>query len=439
MKATGIVRRIDELGRVVIPKEIRSTLRLKSGDPLEIFTERDELMLKKYSPIASLGQFSCGTAKSLNDISGHLAVICDTDEIICASGSGRRELAGKTISRRLDDILKERKSYVASLCDGGDIVPLAEEESASPTAQVIVPIVCGGDCLGAVALLSYEQGARMESGRYLNQLLENVENNIQQADGEYEDRIRHLKEDYITRAQAAAYILTETSEADAAAAQSFGHPQRTFSLLVNAVNDSAQITRASLRGLYLNRENILTCGRNVLKIRLMHVGIKQYAHFAGKTANAEAIRTVGGKVYFDSAVIKLHVLMDIHTDRSILRKLDNAVRLFGHAKFSIRAKHAAGINAAKLCRLNRNAGKLGTDQGNYDLKAFSAVRSTADNLQKLTCARINLGYVQVIGIRMVKALDNFTYDDFVKFSAHGRNGINLKTCHGDHVRKFICA
>lgn len=75
MKATGIVRRIDELGRVVIPKEIRSTLRLKSGDPLEIFTERDELMLKKYSPIASLEKFSEGTAKSLNDLSGHLAVI----------------------------------------------------------------------------------------------------------------------------------------------------------------------------------------------------------------------------------------------------------------------------------------------------------------------------------------------------------------------------
>ena len=70
MKATGIVRRIDELGRVVIPKEIRSTLRLKSGDPLEIFTDRDELMLKKYSPIASLEKFSEGTAKSLSDLSG---------------------------------------------------------------------------------------------------------------------------------------------------------------------------------------------------------------------------------------------------------------------------------------------------------------------------------------------------------------------------------
>ena len=164
MKATGIVRRIDELGRVVIPKEIRSTLRLKSGDPLEIFTDRDELMLKKYSPIASLGQLSCGPAKSLSDLSGHLAVICDTDEIICASGSGRKEVAGKTISPQLDEILKNRKSYVANLSDGGDVVPVIEDENTPATAQVIVPIVSGGDCLGAVALLSYEQGAKMEQG-----------------------------------------------------------------------------------------------------------------------------------------------------------------------------------------------------------------------------------------------------------------------------------
>ena len=91
MKATGIVRRIDELGRVVIPKEIRSTLRLKSGDPLEIFTDRDELMLKKYSPIASLEKFSEGTAKSLSDLSGHVAVICDTDGVLHASGHCSRD------------------------------------------------------------------------------------------------------------------------------------------------------------------------------------------------------------------------------------------------------------------------------------------------------------------------------------------------------------
>lgn len=164
MKATGIVRRIDELGRVVIPKEIRSTLRLKSGDPLEIFTDRDELMLKKYSPIASLEKFSEGTVKSLSDLSGHLAVICDTDEVLHAAGSGKRDVAGKSVSSGLDKIMQERKSYVANLAEGGDIIPICDGEGAEYTAQIIVPIVSNGDCLGAVALLSGEQGAKMEAG-----------------------------------------------------------------------------------------------------------------------------------------------------------------------------------------------------------------------------------------------------------------------------------
>ena len=88
MKATGIVRRIDELGRVVIPKEIRRTLRIREGDPLELFTDRDELMLKKYSPIASVERFSEGTAKSLHEQSGFLAAISDTDNILHAFGAG---------------------------------------------------------------------------------------------------------------------------------------------------------------------------------------------------------------------------------------------------------------------------------------------------------------------------------------------------------------
>ncbi len=164
MKATGIVRRIDELGRVVIPKEIRSTLRLKSGDPLEIFTDRDELMLKKYSPIASLEKFSEGTAKSLNDLSGHLAVICDTDGVLHAAGNGKRDLNGKDLSDDMDKILSGRKSYVANLAEGGDVVPICRDSETQITAQIIVPIVSGGDCLGAVALLSCEQGARIEAG-----------------------------------------------------------------------------------------------------------------------------------------------------------------------------------------------------------------------------------------------------------------------------------
>ena len=145
MKATGIVRRIDELGRVVIPKEIRRTLRIREGDPLEIFTDRDELMLKKYSPIATLERFSEGSAKSLNDLSGYLAVICDTDEVLYASGEGRKEINRKPLSAAIEKILKDRRSYLANASEGGDVVPLTSGEDVPLTAQVIVPIVSGGD------------------------------------------------------------------------------------------------------------------------------------------------------------------------------------------------------------------------------------------------------------------------------------------------------
>ena len=175
MKATGIVRRIDELCRVVIPKEIRRTLRIREGDPLEIFTDRDELMLKKYSPIATLERFSEGSAKSLNDLSGYLAVICDTDEVLYASGEGRKEINRKPLSAAIEKILKDRRSYLANASEGGDVVPLTSGEDVLLTAQVIVPIVSGGDCLGAEALLSSEEGAKIESGAVkLCQLTANI-------------------------------------------------------------------------------------------------------------------------------------------------------------------------------------------------------------------------------------------------------------------------
>ena len=162
MKATGIVRRIDELGRVVIPKEIRRTLRIKEGDPLEIFTDRDELMLKKYSPIATLEKFSKATARSLNDLSGKLAVICDTDGVLHACGDGKRDFDGKTLSEAMDRILKERRSYIANAAEGGDVLPLTSNGEEGVTAQVIVPIVSGGDCIGAVAVIYKEEGAKMD-------------------------------------------------------------------------------------------------------------------------------------------------------------------------------------------------------------------------------------------------------------------------------------
>ena len=87
MKATGIVRRIDDLGRVVVPKEIRRTLRIREGDPLEIFTDREgEIILKKYSPIGELGQFAGQYAESLAKTSGCLACVTDRDHVIAAAG-----------------------------------------------------------------------------------------------------------------------------------------------------------------------------------------------------------------------------------------------------------------------------------------------------------------------------------------------------------------
>ncbi len=163
MKATGIVRRIDELGRVVIPKEIRRTLRIREGDPLELFTDRDELMLKKYSPIASVERFAEATAKSLNEQSGYLSAITDTDAVLSAYGQGKRSVVSKTISEALTEVLKSRRSYFASLAEGGKVIPIAAGEEENFTAQVIVPIVTGGDCLGAVILLSSEEGAVMDN------------------------------------------------------------------------------------------------------------------------------------------------------------------------------------------------------------------------------------------------------------------------------------
>ena len=96
MKATGIVRRIDDLGRVVIPKEIRRTLRIREGDPLEIFVDHDgEVILKKYSPIGELGDFAQEYADSLFEATGHIAIITDRDQIIAIAGASKKRFLGQ--------------------------------------------------------------------------------------------------------------------------------------------------------------------------------------------------------------------------------------------------------------------------------------------------------------------------------------------------------
>ncbi|MEG0590905.1 MAG: stage V sporulation T C-terminal domain-containing protein, partial [Lachnospiraceae bacterium] len=116
MKATGIVRRIDDLGRVVIPKEIRRTLRIREGDPLEIFTDREgEIILKKYSPIGELGTFARQYAESLSQTMGSIVCVTDRDQIIAAAGNGKKELQDKDISRQLQNSIEQREQIVAGM------------------------------------------------------------------------------------------------------------------------------------------------------------------------------------------------------------------------------------------------------------------------------------------------------------------------------------
>lgn len=160
MKATGIVRRIDDLGRVVIPKEIRRTLRLREGTPLEIFTDREgEIILKKYSPMVELTAFAAQYAESMAQSTGLMVCITDRDQIIAVSGGPKKDLLQKNISKQLEHAINDRETIVAAK-EEKQFVQIASEEVEGVTAQVVTPIICEGDAIGAVVLLSREPRAK---------------------------------------------------------------------------------------------------------------------------------------------------------------------------------------------------------------------------------------------------------------------------------------
>lgn len=142
MKATGIVRRIDDLGRVVIPKEIRKTLRIKEGTPLEIFTDREgQIILKKYSPIGELNTFAAEYAEALVQTTGLTACITDRDQVVAACGSGSRELEGKEISSDLDAVIAGRKGRMVSQ-DSRENISVISDAMDSFCQKMIQPILC---------------------------------------------------------------------------------------------------------------------------------------------------------------------------------------------------------------------------------------------------------------------------------------------------------
>ena len=163
MKATGIVRRIDDLGRVVVPKEIRKVLRIREGDPLEIYTGTSgEVILKKYSPIGELGQVAETFVESVSSTWGLPVLVSDTDHYVAASGVKRNEYLNKEIGEELDSIIQQKNEYKTD-------------------TKVIIPILANGDPIGSITILPSEgesltdleyKAARMGAG-FLSRQMDN--------------------------------------------------------------------------------------------------------------------------------------------------------------------------------------------------------------------------------------------------------------------------
>ena len=160
MKATGIVRRVDDLGRIVIPKEIRRTLRIREGDPLEIYTEKDGgVIFRKYSPMGDLQEFAAQMCESIGSATGHIAAVSDRDTIIALHGAPKRELMDKPNSQELEKIMEQRKSYRFR---SGEPMLKAAEGTEKYHLGVAAPILSQGDLMGCVMLLLDEGDAPLQ-------------------------------------------------------------------------------------------------------------------------------------------------------------------------------------------------------------------------------------------------------------------------------------
>lgn len=151
MKATGIVRRIDDLGRVVIPKEIRRTMRIREGDPLEIYTDRDgEVIFKKYSPIGELSDFAGQYAEAICRTSGFPVLVTDRDAVIAVCGASKKAYMDRSLSSELSEVMERRSPYVRKGSSDRAIPSIRDGES---DAMVAAPILAEGDVIGSVIIL----------------------------------------------------------------------------------------------------------------------------------------------------------------------------------------------------------------------------------------------------------------------------------------------
>ncbi len=155
MKATGIVRRIDDLGRIVIPKEIRRTLRIREGDPLEIYTDANgEVIFKKYSPVGEMSQFAAQYAEVLYKATSMPTLISDRDHIVAAAGVPKKEFLERRITQSLEDLIESRNNFSIFSSKDKTLQPV---EGITKTAGLVFPIIASGDVTGSVIMLSSDE------------------------------------------------------------------------------------------------------------------------------------------------------------------------------------------------------------------------------------------------------------------------------------------
>lgn len=162
MKDTGIVRRIDELGRIVIPKEIRRSLRLRVGTPVEIFiTKSGEVILTKYSPVLEIKDFAQSFCDATYEIIEKNVIITDKDSIIACNNSLKKDYLNKSVSGDLEDIMESRKSYISNLSENSTIHQLFVEDVNNYTSQIIVPIIASSDVIGSVITFCKDETCKL--------------------------------------------------------------------------------------------------------------------------------------------------------------------------------------------------------------------------------------------------------------------------------------
>lgn len=154
MKSTGVVRRVDDLGRIVIPKEIRRTLRIRDGESLEIFVDREMIALKKFSKMSNMEEVSKELVDIINDVINKNVFVTDRDKFIAVAGSLKKKYLDKNISKYLEKMMGDRKYIVEKTISEIELLDNEKENAA----YIISPIIMNGDAIGLVVVISDKTG-----------------------------------------------------------------------------------------------------------------------------------------------------------------------------------------------------------------------------------------------------------------------------------------